>query len=86
MKNNMTKNAARAGKETKSKSKASEAERADGANGASASARPFVLLAPRAAEAISVADPLNEQGELVCTSETSAHARSRCLSSIVGCS
>jgi TPP-dependent pyruvate/acetoin dehydrogenase alpha subunit len=35
---------------------------------------PFVFLAPPRAEAISVEDPLNEQGELVCTSETSLAA------------
>ena len=41
-----------------------------GSNGQGAAAQPFVFLAPPPAEAVSFADPLNEQGELVCTSET----------------
>jgi TPP-dependent pyruvate/acetoin dehydrogenase alpha subunit len=35
-----------------------------------ASRGPFVFLPPPPAEALSVADPLNEQGEVICTSET----------------
>jgi pyruvate dehydrogenase E1 component alpha subunit/2-oxoisovalerate dehydrogenase E1 component alpha subunit len=42
-----------------------------GSNGdAAGTAEPFVLLPPPRAEAITVADPLNEQGEVVCTGET----------------
>jgi TPP-dependent pyruvate/acetoin dehydrogenase alpha subunit len=61
MKNGSTKSAARAGKDVKGKTKE---------NGASANAQPFVYLPPPPAESLSVADPLSEQGELVCTSET----------------
>src|ERR671916_1163369 len=39
-------------------------------NGAGADSGPFVYLAPPRGEALAVEDPLNEQGELVCTSET----------------
>ncbi|HEX8560274.1 MAG TPA: thiamine pyrophosphate-dependent dehydrogenase E1 component subunit alpha [Pyrinomonadaceae bacterium] len=42
----------------------------NGSGGAAAAAPPFVTLAPPAAEAISLADTLNGQGELVCTDET----------------
>jgi pyruvate dehydrogenase E1 component alpha subunit/2-oxoisovalerate dehydrogenase E1 component alpha subunit len=61
MKSSTTKTAARAGKDVKGKTKE---------NGASANAQPFVYLPPPPAESLSVADPLSEQGELVCTSET----------------
>ncbi len=47
-----------------------KAKQAQGSNGNAAAAGPFVFLAPPRAEALSVADPLNERGELVCTSET----------------
>src|SRR5687768_15335369 len=63
MKNSTTKTAARAGKDAKSKTK-------DNGTGANEGAQPFIYLAPPAAESLSVADPLSEQGELVCTSET----------------
>ena len=58
-----TKTASRGGKSAKGKAK-----EAQGSNGSAA--KPFVFLPPPRAEALSVADPLNEQGELVCTSET----------------
>ncbi|HEV3470366.1 MAG TPA: thiamine pyrophosphate-dependent dehydrogenase E1 component subunit alpha [Pyrinomonadaceae bacterium] len=47
-----------------------------GGNGAGAEAGsgPFVLLPPPRAEAVSLPDPLNEKGELVCTSETTLDA------------
>jgi pyruvate dehydrogenase E1 component alpha subunit/2-oxoisovalerate dehydrogenase E1 component alpha subunit len=65
MKSSTTKAAPRA-----AKGKAKEAD-AKGSNGdGAAGARPFVFLPPPSAEALSVADPLNERGELVCTSET----------------
>jgi TPP-dependent pyruvate/acetoin dehydrogenase alpha subunit len=75
MKNGSTKTAARAGKDAKGKAKEGDVEKPDEAqksNGAGGveSAQPFVYLAPPPAESLSVADPLNEQGELVCTSET----------------
>ena len=67
MKSSTTKTAARAVKDAKGKSKVEDA--AD-ANGASANTQPFIFLAPPRAESLSVADPLNEQGELVCTDAT----------------
>jgi TPP-dependent pyruvate/acetoin dehydrogenase alpha subunit len=54
----------RAGKGAKGKAK-----EAQGSNGGGAS-EPFVFLPPPRAEALSVADPLNERGEVVCTGET----------------
>ncbi|MDQ3804693.1 MAG: thiamine pyrophosphate-dependent dehydrogenase E1 component subunit alpha [Acidobacteriota bacterium] len=47
-----------------------------GGNGAGAEAKsqPFIFLAPPPAEALSVEDPLDGRGELVCTSETSLSA------------
>ena len=60
-----TKTAARAGKGSKGKAKEADA------NGADASrVEPFVFLAPPSAEALSVADPLNERGEVICSSRT----------------
>jgi TPP-dependent pyruvate/acetoin dehydrogenase alpha subunit len=61
------KTSTRAGKGAKGKTKEAGA---GGANGGGAGAQPFVFLPPPPAEALSVADPLNEQGELVCTAET----------------
>lgn len=56
------------------KGKAKEAE-TNGANGDGAGeSQPFVFLPPPSTEALSVADPLNEQGELVCTPETELDA------------
>ncbi|HEX8188471.1 MAG TPA: thiamine pyrophosphate-dependent dehydrogenase E1 component subunit alpha [Pyrinomonadaceae bacterium] len=49
------------------------AKEAQGSNGGGA-AEPFVFLAPPRAEALSVADPLNEQGEVICTGETTLSA------------
>ena len=68
-----TKTAPRTGKGAKGTAKETNA---NGANVDSddAGARPFVFLPPPSAEALSVADPLNEQGELVCTSETTLDA------------
>ena len=63
MKSSTTKTAARAGKDAKRKTKENGA-------GAKEGAQPFVYLPPPPGEALSVADPLNERGELVCTSET----------------
>lgn len=73
MKSSTTKTAPRAGKNAKGKTKEAEASAANG-NGDSANAEPFVFLPPPSTEALSVADPLNEQGELVCTSETTLTA------------
>jgi TPP-dependent pyruvate/acetoin dehydrogenase alpha subunit len=58
------KTSTRAGKGAKGKAKETE-----GSNG-NAAAEPFIFLPPPRAEALSVADPLNEQGEVICTSET----------------
>jgi pyruvate dehydrogenase E1 component alpha subunit/2-oxoisovalerate dehydrogenase E1 component alpha subunit len=69
-----TKTAARAGKGAKGKAKESDAQGSDGGGGAAGVGRPFVLLPPPRAEAVSVSDPLNEQGELVCTSRTTLAA------------
>jgi len=64
-----TKTPTRAGKGAKGKAK--EARAKEGSDGAgAAAAEPFVFLPPPGAEALSVADPLNEQGELICTGET----------------
>lgn len=41
-----------------------------GSDGSAAAAEPFVYLPPPRAEALSVADPLNEQGEVICTDAT----------------
>jgi pyruvate dehydrogenase E1 component alpha subunit/2-oxoisovalerate dehydrogenase E1 component alpha subunit len=62
-----TKAAPRAGKGAKGKAKEAAAE---GPGGGGAPAQPFVFLPPPRAEALSVADPLNERGELICTAET----------------
>jgi pyruvate dehydrogenase E1 component alpha subunit/2-oxoisovalerate dehydrogenase E1 component alpha subunit len=62
------KTSTRAAKGAKGKAKESSAEDSNG-KGATA-AQPFVFLPPPSAEALSVSDPLNEQGELVCTDET----------------
>lgn len=71
MKSSTTKTAARAGEGAKGEAKKEARVSADaqGSNGAGA-ARPFIFLPPPRAEALSVQDPLNEQDELVCTSET----------------
>src|SRR5215203_491668 len=50
--------------------KGAKAKQTQGSNGSAAAAEPFVLLPPPRAEALSVADPLNEQGEVICASET----------------
>jgi pyruvate dehydrogenase E1 component alpha subunit/2-oxoisovalerate dehydrogenase E1 component alpha subunit len=63
MKSSTTKTDARAGEDVKGKTK-------ENGTGASANAQPFVYLPPPPAESLSVADPLSEQGELICTSET----------------
>ncbi|HEX7314617.1 MAG TPA: thiamine pyrophosphate-dependent dehydrogenase E1 component subunit alpha [Pyrinomonadaceae bacterium] len=63
MKNIPTTKAASRGGKGKSKP-------AQGSDGNNVAAEPFVFLPPPSAEAVSFADPLNEQGELVCTSET----------------
>jgi pyruvate dehydrogenase E1 component alpha subunit/2-oxoisovalerate dehydrogenase E1 component alpha subunit len=63
-----TKTAPRAGKGAKGKAKEADA---NGANDGDASgAEPFVFLPPPSAEALSVSDPLNDRGEIVCASET----------------
>jgi pyruvate dehydrogenase E1 component alpha subunit/2-oxoisovalerate dehydrogenase E1 component alpha subunit len=61
-----TKTSTRAGKGAKGKAK--EAQDSNGNTGAAA--EPFVFIPPPRAEALSVADPLNEQGEVICTGET----------------
>src|SRR5919199_1936234 len=48
-----------------------KAKEAQGSNGGAAAAEPFIFLPPPRAEALAVADPLNEQGEVICTGETS---------------
>lgn len=67
-----TKIAPRAGKGAKGKTKEAGARGANG-NGAGES-QPFVFLSPPRDEALALADPLNEQGELVCASETTLDA------------
>src|ERR1041385_5259430 len=47
-----------------------EAQGPNGAGGVGAEGRPFIHLPPPRAEALGTPDPLNERGELVCTSET----------------
>jgi TPP-dependent pyruvate/acetoin dehydrogenase alpha subunit len=70
MKNSSTtKTASRTGKDAKGRAKETDANDANG-DGGDAGAQPFVFLPPPSAEALTVADPLNEQGELVCASET----------------
>jgi len=65
MKSGSTKTSARA------RGKAKEnGENGENGAGAAVKAQPFVFLPPQRAEALAVADPLNEQGELVCTNET----------------
>jgi TPP-dependent pyruvate/acetoin dehydrogenase alpha subunit len=65
-----TKAAPRGGKGAKGKPKETLAPN----GGAAAAAEPFVFLPPPGAEAASFADPLNEQGELVCTGATALNA------------
>ena len=70
-----TKTAARAGKGAKGEAKETDAGRAaahsaNGSGAADAAAQPFIFLPPPRAEALSVQDPLDERGELVCTRET----------------
>ena len=65
-----TKTSTRAGKGAKDKAKeAGGRAEPQGSNGAGG-AHPFIQLPPPRAEALSLPDPLNERGELVCTSET----------------
>ena len=62
-----TKTAARAeGKQARGKAKEAGAS---AAGGGTANGGPFITIEPRATEA-AIADPSNERGELVCTSET----------------
>src|SRR5919201_524228 len=71
-----TKTSTRAGKGAKDKAKeagAGVSADAQSPNGAG-EAQPFVFLPPPRAEALSLPDPLNERGELVCTSETTLTA------------
>jgi len=66
-----TKTSTRAGKDARGKAKESDAADARSSNGGGAGeAQPFIFLPPPRAEALSTPDPLNERGELVCTSET----------------
>ena len=60
-----TKSSTHAGKGAKGRAK-----EAQGPNGNAVAAEPFVFLPPARTEALSVADPLNEQGEVICTGET----------------
>jgi pyruvate dehydrogenase E1 component alpha subunit/2-oxoisovalerate dehydrogenase E1 component alpha subunit len=70
-----TKTASRAGKNAKGKTKeANTADAAHNSNGGAAGAEPFVFLPPPRAESLSLPDPLDAQGELVCTSETTLAA------------
>jgi len=66
------KTSTRAGKSAKSNAKEAGAKAANG-NGAGES-QPFVLIPPPRDEALSVADPLDGRGELVCTSQTTLDA------------
>src|SRR5256714_7112855 len=66
-----TKTSTRDGKDAKDKAREADAADARSSNGGGATeARPYIMLPPPPAEALSTPDPLNEQGELVCTSET----------------
>src|SRR3989440_1665153 len=70
-----TKTTARADKDAKGKAQETDAAEAQSSNGGGASeARPFIFLPPPREEALSTPDPLNEQGELICTSETTLTA------------
>src|SRR5947209_14320746 len=70
-----TKTSARADKGAKGKARGTDAAEARSSNGGGASeAQPFIMLPPPRAEALSTPDPLNEQGELICTSETTLSA------------
>src|SRR2546421_8093536 len=70
-----TKTTARADKDAKGKAQETDAAEAQSSNGGGASeARPFIHLPPPRDEALSVPDPLNDQGELVCTGETTLDA------------
>src|SRR5437763_6744463 len=70
-----TKTTARADKDAKGEAQETDASDAQSSNGGGASeAQPFMFLPPPRAEALSTPDPLNEQGELVCTSETTLTA------------
>jgi TPP-dependent pyruvate/acetoin dehydrogenase alpha subunit len=51
-----------------------ETQSPNGAGGGGAEGRPFIHLPPTRAEALSTPDPLNERGELICTSETTLDA------------
>ena len=76
MKSSTTKTAARAGKGAKTKANgagaeaSAEARSSNGAGNDSTEAQPFIFLPPPRAEALSVSDPLDEHGELICTDET----------------
>ncbi|HLM55957.1 MAG TPA: hypothetical protein VK422_07470, partial [Pyrinomonadaceae bacterium] len=54
--------------------KAKEADSGNGGNGSRADSQPFVFLPPPRDEAVTFADPLNGEGELVCTGETTLTA------------
>src|ERR1044072_9100704 len=79
-----TKTTTRAGKGAKGDAKEARAEVSaevtaetqgqNGAGGDGAEGRPFIHLPPPRAEALSTPDPLNERGELICTSETTLDA------------
>jgi TPP-dependent pyruvate/acetoin dehydrogenase alpha subunit len=66
------KTSARAAKSAQGKAQESDDTNDDGAG--AALRQPFVFLPPPRAEALSAPDPLNEQGELICTSETTLAA------------
>lgn len=57
---------------TKTDSRKGKAKSTNG-NGAGES-QPFVFLPPPSAEALALADPMDERGELICTSETTLDA------------
>src|SRR5215213_218313 len=67
MKSSTTKTASRKGK---AKEAGARGPNGDGAG----ESQPFVFLPPPSAEAIALADPLDERGELICTSETTLDA------------
>jgi TPP-dependent pyruvate/acetoin dehydrogenase alpha subunit len=55
---------------TKTAPRARGKAKENGAGGARPAGDPFIYLAPPRTEALAVEDPLNEKGELVCTTET----------------
>src|ERR1043165_7386173 len=70
MNSHTPKTATRAGKSAKANAKEQGVSAAAQSPNGAGAGRPVVHLPPPRAEALSTPDPLNERGELVCTSET----------------